>query len=173
MAEQDILAARREKVFSAAEHASLFALVDGAWVPELSSMLTGSPARSVCLLPGELSSEVSEVSPYLIQLDNTPKLSRWLIDQGSGRPWGILFITQALFRVVRQHTRSLLHAFGPQGEPLLLRFYDPRVLRALLTDCDQRQLTELFGPIECFLIESEHAGKLDLWDICEGKIRRR
>jgi hypothetical protein len=42
-----------------------------------------------------------------------------------------------------------------EGEvrPRYFRFYDPRVLRAVLPLCSARQAVEMFGDVRCFLME--------------------
>jgi hypothetical protein len=51
--------------------------------------------------------------------------------------------------------RSRLFVSDVYGETVLFRFYDPRVLRALLPTCTSDQLVELFGPVQKYIVEDE------------------
>jgi len=45
-----------------------------------------------------------------------------------------------------------------KGKDMYFRFYDPRVLRVFLPTCTPEELSDFFGPIAGFLIESAERG---------------
>lgn len=59
-----------------------------------------------------------------------------------------------------EHFASLTHVLMPDGNEVLFRFQDPRVLRVLLPVCNEEELGQLFGPVKAFLIEQEDGGWL-------------
>ena len=56
---------------------------------------------------------------------------------------------------LRDHFRRLVMVRGPEGQRLLFRFYDPRVLRVFAPNCDADQVKELFGPVARYMMEEE------------------
>ncbi|MEA3643452.1 MAG: DUF4123 domain-containing protein, partial [Lamprobacter sp.] len=128
---------------------------------------------SVCLLPGEMDAELAQVAPYLVDLDDELTAVDWLLSEGWGQHWGIFLITQASFRTVRQHARAQLRVYGPDGEPLFFRYYDPRVLRVFLPTCQAHELVDFFGPVDQYLIETENADSLLSYALSEGVLQSR
>lgn len=160
----------RAKLLTASEEAHLYVILDGASVPDLWQRLTTPDLSSVCLLRGELDSELAQVAPYLMELDRQPALLDWILTEGWGKHWGIFLITEATFRAVRQHSRSLLQVYSPEDEPLFFRFYDPRVLRAFLPTCDRDQLADLFGPIKRYCMEAEDGDSMLEYEFNDGAL---
>lgn len=136
-------------------------VLDGAGVPGLLPRLAALPAqRWACLFQGELDSEIAELAPYLVELSPEPGRLDWLL-QGWGSHWGVYLLAPASIDLaaLRRHLRKLGLAYGPSGEPLWFRWYDPRVLRQAAPGFDATQLQALFGSIHCFLLEAEQAGQ--------------
>jgi hypothetical protein len=136
-------------------HRSLYAVLDGASFPNLPAILSEQQTTHVCLLPGELDPELAQAAPYLVQLQAQAPLAELLIAQGWGRHWGILAGSDAPWRAMRMHCRKLLSVWGPDGQPLYFRYYDPRVLRIYLPTCNSDELHTLFGPIAAYYTEGE------------------
>ncbi len=136
-------------------------VLDGAGVPGLLPRLAELPARRwACLFQGELDREVAELAPYLLELASQRDWLEWL-SQGWGRHWGVYLLAPESMDLaaLRRHLRKLGIAYGPAGEPLWFRWYDPRVLRQVAPGLEVAQLQALFGPIHCFLLEGELAGQ--------------
>lgn len=132
----------------------VYGVLDGASNPRLLSLLNEHDVDHVCLFRGELEPEVAMTAPYLVHLP--PKSSFTdlvLLQQGWGQHWGILAISQADMRTLRQHFRKLTMVSEPAGKPLYFRYYDPRVLRNYLPTCTSHALRTMFGPVSAFLAE--------------------
>jgi len=134
--------------------------LDGAGVPGLPQRLRQPSApRSECLYRGELESELAEVAPYLVEL---PRSGPFLdgLRSGWGQHWGVyLLVPEALdFAALRRHLRRLNLVHGAHDEPMLFRWYDPRVLRLLAPLMDGTQLEWLFGPVHSFVLEGDAPG---------------
>ena len=134
-------------------------VLDGAGVPGLPQRLRQPSApRSECLYRGELAPDLAEVAPYLVELPRSGPFLDGLLS-GWGQHWGVyLLVPEALdFAALRRHLRRLNLVRGAQDEPMLFRWYDPRVLRLLAPLMDAAQLEWLFGPVHSFVLESDAA----------------
>ncbi|HCB12828.1 MAG TPA: DUF4123 domain-containing protein [Gammaproteobacteria bacterium] len=145
---------------SALPETTIYAVLDGASVPNLPQMLERLSVESVCLFPGELEPDVAQVAAYLAVFKLDTPFSEWVLEEGWGRHWGIFAISQANLRTVRDHLRSFLKVYGPALEPLEFRYYDPRVLRVYLPTCNAKELRTVFGPVLRYLAEGEESNIL-------------
>ena len=98
---------------------------------------------------------MQRVAPYLVRLEQDSEFARWVIGQGWGNHWGIFAISDGELFDMRQHFRRFLSVHDSDGNPLLFRYYDPRVLRVYLPTCDAEELSMLFGPVTEYVAEDE------------------
>jgi hypothetical protein len=138
----------------------IYAVLDGASIPNLLSLLSEHRLPNVCLLAGELDPELAQAAPYLAQLDAQSPFAQLFLTQGLGKHWGILAVSTADLRTLRMHFRKFLSVWDPDGKPLFFRYYDPRVLCIFLPTCNSGELRTLFGPVTAYYAEAETAGKL-------------
>ncbi len=133
---------------------NLYAVLDGASVPDLAARLSEHQVNHLCLLPGELAPELARVAPYLAEIQVQSPFFALLSTSGLGPHWGIIAASDADLRSLRMHFRACLSVWDPDGKPLYFRFYDPRVLRVYLPTCNTEELQLLFGPVTAFYAES-------------------
>jgi hypothetical protein len=134
----------------------VYALLDGAGVTSLLDRLYADPRPEFeCLLYGELKPDMAEVAPYLVALERDAEFADWVITQGWGNHWGCFAVTRVDLRALWFHLRQLSIVHGPDGKPMLFRYYDPRVLRIFLPTCSPDQVKELFGPVDRFVTEAD------------------
>jgi hypothetical protein len=142
-----------------ASRGQLFALLDAARSDRALSILQTSADEYASLYEGLQSETLADEAPYLVRLDAESRLLPRLLDEGWGESWGIYVEAPSSLRELRGHLRRLLYVMNEQdGQPMYFRFYDPRVLRAFLPIATPRQVEEIFGPIERFLVEAEDPG---------------
>jgi hypothetical protein len=141
-------------------HQQLYAVLDGASMPNLLALFARQRVTHVCLLPGELDPELAQTAPYLARLEHGSAFAELILARGLGQHWGILAATDANFLTLRMHFRKLVSVWDPDGKPLFFRYYDPRVLRVYLPTCNAEELAELFGPICAYYAEGETADTL-------------
>lgn len=136
---------------------AVYAVLDGASMHDLPYLLDEHEVENVCLFSGRLDPEVAETAPYLARLIEDSDFLRLILERGWGHHWGILALIPAelSFNNVRKHFRTFLRVRGPDGEPMLFRYYDPRVLRIYLPTCDEEETETVFGPVTCYLAEDE------------------
>ncbi len=133
-----------------------YAVLDGAANPALLDHLYGDRPEFVCLYRGELEPDIAECAPYLTKLEANTPFADWVIGTGWGHHWGIFAVADCDLRAMRQHLRKLNMVYDPETHnPLLFRYYDPRVLTIFLPTCDAQQAEEFFGPVAVFLAETQ------------------
>lgn len=138
-------------------HARVFAVLDGASVPDLLPKLRDERPDYECLYRGELAPDLAEVAPYLVQLEPDAAFTDWLLRHGWGQHWGVFATTAngADLRALRRHFRTFLIVHDEAGKPLYFRFYDPRVLRVYLPTCSADEVATFFGPVISYVLEDE------------------
>ena len=146
------------------QESQAYAVLDGASVLDLLPQLQKYSPEHCCLFAGRLHPEVAQTAPYLVKLDQQSKFYLWLIEKGWGNHWGIYATLPASmpFKRVRKHFRSFLRVRSPQGDPMLFRFYDPRVLSIFLPTCTDEEKEQIFGPVTDFVMEGEADDVLQL-----------
>ena len=139
-----------------------YAVLDGASIPDLLDHLETDNPDHVCLYRGELSDELAEAAPYLVQLKPDAPFTDWLLSEGWGNHWGIFALSRADIREMRKHFRTFLMVKSPEEKQIYFRYYDPRVLRTFLPTCDGEQSKHLFGPVYQYVYESEDQGRVNV-----------
>jgi hypothetical protein len=147
------LAALQAQLFSQAE-ANVFAVLDGASIPDLLAKFDQYQPEYGCLYRGELPADLAAAAPYLVRLEQGSALLEWVL-RGVGKHWGIFAAGPVNLRTMRQHFRRLLTVELPEGKTVFFRFYDPRVLRVFLPTCSREEQQVLFGPVVCYWVEDE------------------
>ena len=137
---------------------SVYAVLDGASVPELRMKLYEHQPECICLFQGDLKPDMAEVAPYLIHLQIETEFTNWLIEKGWGNHWGIFALSRGELRDMRKHFRRFLTVHTSEGKPMRFRYYDPRVMRRFLPACNTEDLTALFNQVDYYLLEDEDAG---------------
>lgn len=132
---------------------AVFALVDGARDDRIYRAVYDSQLEYECLFAGELSYDLTLAAPYLVRLDARAPFTRWLVEEGWGRSFGVFAWSRADTETLRRHFRRLLQVRDELGKKLFFRYYDPRVLRAYLPTCNGAELDEVFGPVGRFVTE--------------------
>jgi hypothetical protein len=154
---------------------NVFALLDGASIPNLRTSLHIFEPEYACLYRGELKPDMAQVAPYLVRLEPDSQFTDWVVVDGWGKHWGIFVRSAEDLAAVRRQMRSLLVVHDSDGNPLVFRYYDPRVLRIFLPTCNAEQLSSFFGPIHSYLLESDGADALLRLRLSKGalKLERR
>lgn len=132
-----------------------YALLDAARDPHVLGLLIVEDLRYQSLYEGPQGEELADFAPYLVEIPADAPLLDVLVRDGWGRSWGLYLTSTASFAEVRKHFRRFLLAQTPDGEEALFRFYDPRVLRVFLPQCNAEEARAFFGPVTCFLTEDE------------------
>ncbi len=155
-------ATSRSAFGSRAEHAawfvrqgagSLYAVLDAARDEQVLPFLYGAGAQYQSLYEGLRGEELALVAPYLVAFPEGAASLDELVSDAWGQSWGVFLRSPASFRDTRRHLRRLLRAELDDGQRVLFRFYDPRVLRAYLPTCTGEEARQMFGPITHYAVE--------------------
>ena len=159
--------------FFSHEGMNVFAVLDGASVPDLPQVLYQHQPEYVCLYRGQLEPDLASVAPYLVHLHSDTPLTQWLIQNGWGEHWGIYALSDTDLTAMRKHFRKFLTVHDSDGKPLLFRYYDPRVLRLYLPTCNAEELQTIFGPVSSYLLEGEDANTLLSFQFEKNELQQR
>jgi len=156
MDEEAITQALVKYLFSQPE-ANIYAVLDGASVPDLPELLWEHEPEHVCLYRGKLEPDMAAVAPYLVKLETDHPFTRIVCEEGWGNHWGIFVISPAETSLgdLRNHFRKFLMVYDPEEKLIYFRYYDPRVLRVYLPTCNTKETKTVFGPINCYVLEDE------------------
>lgn len=145
-----------------------FAALSGAANPDLLDHLYDeeNPVEFECLYSGDLEPETAFNAPYLARLEQGAPFTEWIFS-GIGQRWGVMMLApQSVdLLLLRRHLRKLSLIGGPNGKNMVLRYYDPGVLRHFLSVFEPKQLRQFFGPIAYFLAESDEPGKVLMFSL--------
>jgi len=137
----------------------VFAVLDGAAIPDLLNQLNRFQADYICLYRGELEANMAAVAPYLVALTPDAEVTAWLLSLIGNNP-GVFARTKVPMREMRQHLRKFLMVYDTESKPTYFRYYDPRVLRTYLPNCSAEETRILFGPVTHYFAENETGDQL-------------
>ena len=113
-------------------------------------------AELECLFAGDLAVELADVAPYLGRLASLDESAESALEELLAKDVAILVIpadpNMELVQLHR-HLRKFNVVYGPDGNPLFFRYYDPRVLPGVLDVFDAEQREAFFGPILHFILQ--------------------
>ncbi|MBZ5632955.1 MAG: DUF4123 domain-containing protein [Acidobacteriia bacterium] len=92
---------------------------------------------------------------FLVSLPAEARLVHVLIKDGWGRGWGFYGTSRAGLERVHAHFTSFVSLRTSSGAAMTFRFWDPRVLRALVPVMPQEEADAFFGPCERMIVEAE------------------
>jgi Domain of unknown function (DUF4123) len=124
----------------------------------------------ICLFSGQLTPELEVAAPYLVRLDYENANRQRFITRAWGHNWGVILKSDMTRDALTSHLRELLLVQDPSGDPLLFRYYDPRVLRVFLPTCTEDELRAVFGGIECFWIEDQETASVSRFGLDSSKL---
>lgn len=148
-----------------------FVILDGASVPKLPMRLYEMRPPNFCLFRGKLAPDMAEVAPYVVNLAPGSAFTDWVLNEGFGKHWGIFVHCRHSFKEIRRHFRSLFTVYDETGNPMIFRFYDPRVLQNFLPTCNGEELKSFFGKMETYFAESSDGKILSAFKVENDQLR--
>jgi hypothetical protein len=124
---------------------------------------------------GERYARVEETlaqSPYLVTLPPEAKLLDVVVKDGWGRGWGFCFTSGAEFDELRLHWRSYVMLRSERGREITFRFWDPRVMRAILPAMPPAEAREFLGPVSRVIVEGDHPGAATEFSLTAKGVRQ-
>lgn len=136
------------------ENTRAFAVLDGASIPDLRMKLYEMRPPHYCLFRGDRPPDVQEVAPYVVQLTPGTVFADWVLSECFGKHWGIFAHSRHSIKEMRRHFRGLITVYDEAGNPMIFRFYDPRVLPVFLPTCSIDELKTFFGTVDTLFAEN-------------------
>ena len=112
-----------------------------------------APGAHDCLYEGPLAPDLAAVAPYLVRLPRDGEVTRWVLERGWGRHWGVFVRTQVPADALRRHLRRFLVVHDEARRRLYFRYYDPRVLVRYVESCTAAERRAFFGPVMEFVAQ--------------------
>jgi hypothetical protein len=140
----------------AAERApAVHAVLDGARDERIHRAVYDSRLDYECLFAGELSYDLMLAAPYLVRLTPEASFTRWLLEEGWGKSFGVFAWSFADLETLRRHFRRILQVRDEAGQKLFFRFYDPRVIRTYVPTATVAEMREVLGPLTRLITEGD------------------
>jgi hypothetical protein len=151
----------------------IWMVVDAARHRRIFPMLQEYHLEYYCLYSGTLPPALEAVAPYLVLLDYDDREAHRFLQDAWGDSWGIFLKSAAHANALRRHLREFLVVRGPDGNRLVFRYYDPRVLRVYLPTCTAEELGTFFGPIDRVWVEGDDQGTLVEYGLHQSRLVER
>lgn len=146
----------------------VYAVLDGAGAPDLTSRLYEMKPPHYCLFAGELEPDMASVAPYLVRMLPGAPFTDWALKECWGKNWSVFAHSRQPLEEMRTHMRALTTVYDESGDPMIFRFYDPRVLRRYLPTCNAGELKVFFGGVEAWFAEADDKASLKQFTIKDG-----
>lgn len=159
----------KERLFL--ETTRLYAILDGASIPDLPQRLYETNTPNYCLLRGDLPPDLVHAAPYVAVMFPGSAFSEWVLQESPGKHWGIFAHCRFSIKEMRRHCRGLVNVVDEKGEPLMFRYYDPRVLRKFLATCTPAEIATFFGRIETIFAENADGSAMTAFRIQNGALK--
>ncbi|MBX7174328.1 MAG: DUF4123 domain-containing protein [Pyrinomonadaceae bacterium] len=148
-----------------------YAVLDGASITDLPVKLYEMNATNICLYQGDIPADLVYVAPYLIQMPFGASVTEWILSECWGKHWGIFAQSKLSLTGVRKQFRSLLTVNDENGNPMLFRYYDPRVLGQFLKTCQTEELDVMFDKVGYYFVEVPEEIQLSRFSFINGKLK--
>jgi pSer/pThr/pTyr-binding forkhead associated (FHA) protein len=99
--------------------------------------------------------EQNPASPFLVLVPPQSRLLDVLIKDGWNHGWGFYFAASITFDNALWHWRTFVTLHNRNGQPVTFRFWDPRVLRAVVPAMTPEEAAGFFGLISRFVVEGD------------------
>jgi hypothetical protein len=148
----------------------LYCVLDGASVPDLPVRLHETATPNYCLIRGELPPDLVHAAPYVAILLPGSTFTEWVFANCMKGNEGIFLHSRFSIKEMRRHFRGLFRVTDESGRPLMFRFYDPRVIRKFLPTCTASELTDFFGNVETYFVNSGDGNSLTKYRLSGGAL---
>ncbi|VUD41579.1 hypothetical protein TDB9533_00518 [Thalassocella blandensis] len=136
---------------------AVFAVLDGARDKRIEPMVHNSDLEHDCLFAGRLSYALRRAAPHIVKLEPHSPFTHKVLSMGWGNAWGIFAVGSRDCELthIRNRLRRIARVQGPNGKPLLFRYYDPRIMRAYLPTCLHSEVDRIYGSLSTIMMEGD------------------
>jgi len=150
-----------------AQGEEVFAVVDASRDSRISAFLDAAGETYTSL------DTSGRAAAYVVALPAEARLAHVLIKDGWGRGWGFYGTSRASLETVRAHFTSFVSVQTSSGAAMTFRFWDPRVLRAMVPAMPPEEADAFFGPCERMIVEAEKPAMALEFSRTPGKPRQQ
>jgi len=111
-------------------------------------------------------------SPFLVLVPARSRLLDVLIKDGWNHGWGFYFAAPIEFENALWHWRTFVTLRNRNGQTVTFRFWDPRVLRAVVPAMTAGEADGFFGLISRFVVEGDKPGLAVEFTLAPGGIHQ-
>jgi hypothetical protein len=125
---------------------------------------------------GETYARVDEenlASPFLVLVPPHSRLLDVLIKDGWNHDWGFYLAAAVDFERARRHWRQFVTLHNRGGQTLTFRFWEPRVLRAILPAMPSGEAAGFFGPVSRLVVEGDKPEVAIEFTLAPGGVNQR
>lgn len=112
-------------------------------------------------------------SPFLVLLPARSRLLDVLVKDGWNHAWGFYFAAALEFENALWHWRTFVTLHNRNGQAVTFRFWDPRVLRAVVPAMTPGEAAGFFGLISRFVVEGDKPGLAVEFTLAPGGIHQQ
>jgi hypothetical protein len=162
--EPGIAAAASRALRELRARSGLYAVLDVAADPRILELVSEACEPWAPLFDGLEAARLADAAPRLFALSGDSRLLADLVREGWGERWGVFLTSSREPAVVRRHLRQFLLANVPgEADPVYFRFYDPDVLRVVLTTSTDDERRKWFDGVVDAFIGEDPAGAGGWW----------
>jgi hypothetical protein len=149
------------------EGEAVYAVLDAARDARIPAFLDASGERYARL------DEENPASPFLVLLPAQSRLLDVLVKDGWNHGWGFYLAAAAGFEITLQQWRPFVTLYNRSGQAVTFRFWDPRVLRAILPAMPSAEAASFFGPISRLVVEGDKPEVAVEFTLAPGGVKQR
>jgi hypothetical protein len=131
------------------EGESVYAVLDAVRDARIPAFLDASGEKHALL------DDENRASPFLVLLPPQSRLLDVLIKDGWNHGWGFYLAAAVDFETTLQHWRPFVTLHNRSGQTVTFRFWEPRVLRAIVPAMPLAEAASFFGPISRLVVEED------------------
>jgi pSer/pThr/pTyr-binding forkhead associated (FHA) protein len=149
------------------EGKSVYAVLDAVRDSRIPAFLDAS---------GEKYARVDEenlASPFLVLIPAQSRLLDVLIKDGWNHGWGFYLAAAVDFESTLRHWRPFVTLHNRRGEPVTFRFWEPRVLRAIVPAMPSSEAAGFFGPISRLVVEGDKPEAAMEFTLADARVNQR
>lgn len=129
---------------TAGHNLPLYGIADGAMSPYIYAHLQAYEVPYLALYKNK--DLPDENCPLLFPLKPQETFSEWYLQESLSQYWGILLTTPLPLARLAEHLQAFITMQDEQGKLYLMRFYDPRVIKAFFDALSLEQMQGFFKP---------------------------
>ena len=145
----------------------MYAVLDAVRDARIPAFLDASGERYARL------DDENPTSPFLALVPPESRLLDVLIKDGWNQGWGFYTAAPVDFENTLRHWRPFVTLHNRNGQAVTFRFWEPRVLRAIIPVMPSQEAAGFFGPVSRLLVEGDKPNVAVEFTLAPGGVNQR